>query len=164
MKTLVFIIFILFSAIGLSQTASSRIHKDSINLQFLSTLILEKINLERSKFNLNPLTSDPTLKNFAKKHSNWMASTGRLEHHTAYTSIKYAECIAPAHLTFLGEYSITYDNLASIIVNKWMASTKGHREELLCPNRTKEGVYPALKFNNDGFTFSYTVYATHVAF
>lgn len=160
MKKLILIILILISNLGFSQTASSVITKDSINLSLLSTLILEKINIERSKLNLQTLTVDLDAQNFAKKHSQWMANTSIFEHSNVYTTLTYSECIYKCCFGLLIDYSITYDRLAQTIVEGWMTSTKGHREILLDATGTKAGIYSASLYDDTGIMPEYIVYST----
>lgn len=95
--------------------------------------LLERVNIERSRYGLVALVLDPVIKLHARRHCAWMARTGSMTH-----GVGFAENIA------MGQSD------TDAVVNSWMNSS-GHRANILNPNHTKAGMVGYVNDNGTPF-------------
>ena len=112
-------------------------------LSAVERAIVELTNEERQKAGLSPLAVNAKLVQAAQIHAADMARLNQLEHTLPGALLPTPE----DRLRFVGySYSSWAENIAynypdaAAVVAGWMASTKGHRENILNPNFTEIGV------------------------
>lgn len=124
--------------------------------------VLRLVNLERAKFNLNPLTLNEKLDIAADSHSARMASADFFSHVDPLTGSTMADRVNQTgyRWTNLGENIAAGQSTAREVVQGWMNSP-GHRRNILNPNFTHMGLgYSYL--NPDGGNVRYQHYWTQV--
>jgi len=118
-----------------------------VDLAQASALIVEKTNAFRKSKNLEPLKSDPTLKEAAKTFAEYMARTHRYGHQAdGQTPAQRAKAAGYDYCSIRENIAYQYDSrgfevkpLAKSFVEEWIDS-KGHRENMLAPFATETGV------------------------
>jgi uncharacterized protein YkwD len=143
-------------------TASS---DDEINETKIEQVVHQRINEERTERGLNRLAYSEEVAGSAEEHSQWMATELKLNHsniETQYRCDTVGENIAYTYASQdIDTESGTvnhYDNetrIARGLVRQWMNSPP-HRENILRPGFTTEGIGVATNWSDDG----QRVYAT----
>ncbi len=106
---------------------------DPENQKLLERIIYEMHNIEREKRGLEPLEWDPNLARIAKKHSEWMAKTGRFMHTYQVNFRVWGENI------YMGPTGGSVYDVAKEAMKSWMNS-KGHRKNILNEKFKRIGV------------------------
>jgi len=120
------------------------------------------INKERKNRGLAPLTSNSSLRSAARGHSQDMACNDHFSHTGTDGSI------LPARLSAAGySYSWAAENIAAsssqgfspaAVVNNWMSSSSGHKENILNSKAKHIGV--GFRYADDGNPGDYDAYYT----
>jgi len=135
MKRITIIIVLFISTLGITQTSTSLIGRDSINHRLLDSLIIVAVNNQRSIVKSPALKYNPVIFKFASDHSVWMSVNNKYEHSNPAFR-EYAECLAAG---FMWERT-SYIEEAEMIVNGWMNSPR-HKAILLDKQYTECGTH-----------------------
>lgn len=122
--------------------------------------VIELVNLERTSRGLDPLTADPLLNQMSEDYCCEMIEGGFFAHDNPYTGEGPGQRAINAGYIYLavGENLAAGQTSPEQVVADWMASTEGHRENILATQwrevgvgvRTggQYGVYWTLEFGN----------------
>ena len=109
--------------------------------------IHEKINEERSRAGLTPLTYSAKLASLARAHSADMLAQGYFAHNDAkgcssscrITASGYTWSAAGENIYMMSGYAITVDKVVDMVVKGWMESP-GHKANILSDAFTEQGI------------------------
>jgi uncharacterized protein YkwD len=106
----------------------------------ISETLVERINLERARIHLNPLTEDARLSEAAAQHSRDMARNDFFSHRGFDGSMPEKRVRRQGYnWTYVSENVICGIEGSSEIVKKWMASRE-HRNNMLSPLAVHIGI------------------------
>jgi uncharacterized protein YkwD len=110
------------------------------NTENISETLVERINLERARIHLNPLTEDARLSKAAAQHSRDMARNDFFSHRGFDGSMPEKRVRRQGYnWTYVSENVICGIEGSSEIVKKWMASRE-HRNNILSPLAVHIGI------------------------
>ncbi len=121
--------------------------QDELIAEEIETGIHEKINEERAKAGLPLLSLNAQLATLARAHSADMLTNNYFAHDDAagcssscrLTNSGFAWSMSGENIYVMNGYSIAVDKVVGMAIESWMDSA-GHRENILNPNFTEEGI------------------------
>ncbi len=113
------------------------------NSDILVADVLELVNLERTSRGLNPLTLNPQLNQIAEDYACEMIEDNFFDHaNPATPEFGPGQRAIDAGYVFLaiGENLAAGQTSPTQVMREWMASTEGHRENILSPQWSEIGI------------------------
>lgn len=115
--------------------------------QEIETGIHQKINAERAKAGLPALSLNAELSSLARAHSADMLSNNYFAHDNAsgcssscrLTNAGFLWNMSGENIYVMSGYAIAVDRVVEMAIESWMGSA-GHRENILNPDFTEEGI------------------------
>lgn len=122
------------------------------DLYFLERTLFELINEERQKHGLHLVGYSPDLSQLARKHSQDMASRGRISHASS-NGKSYMERLVDEGFYFIaiGENVAFSNAFQPELIHKKLMESPGHRKNILDPNFDQAGIGAVVKKNKGYF-------------
>ncbi|MEP0841840.1 MAG: CAP domain-containing protein [Phycisphaerae bacterium] len=112
------------------------------NAEALNAKLIELVNLERTRRGLQPVTPNPKLMSLAEDYAEDMIRRNFFDHTDPDGRGLGQRAIEHGYVPLLavGENLAGGQNSPEWVMNDWMKSTEGHRENILSPQWTEIGV------------------------
>jgi len=120
----------------------TKVCKKPANADALVARVLELVNEQREQIGLHPLTLNPVLSKIADDYCCEMISGGFFDHINPFNNEGPGQRAIDADYIFLsmGENLAGGQSTPEQVMNDWMSSTEGHRENILAAQWREMGI------------------------